>query len=162
MAPSSVHLKSLLFTILVPGTVAVAIPQLLAKWRPHPQLPIRERTGRVVGNLCLVVGTAVYVRTTVQFGTEGGGTPSPTDEPEELVTGGLYSYSRNPMYVGVLLIILGQALRQRSVSMLWWGAGMWLGFHNRVIGYEEPHLAAKHGEAYEQYRKRVPRWFFDR
>ena len=159
MSQFRIFLKTLLFTVLVPGTVAVLLPQLLAKWRPHPKLPIRSRPARLAGNLALVSGTVLYLHTTFQFGSEGGGTPSPTDEPEELVTGGLYSYSRNPMYVGVLLIILGQALRQRSVSILWWGVGMWLGFHNRVLRFEEPHLAEKHGEAYEQYREEVPRWF---
>ena len=155
----SVNLKTLLFTIFVPGTVAVAIPQLLARWRRHPELPIGKRSGRWLGNLSLVSGAMIYAHTAFQFSTEGDGTPSPTDEPDELVTGGLYAYSRNPMYVGVLLVILGQALRRRSVAILWWGAGVWIGFHNRVIGFEEPHLAEKHGDAYEQYQERVPRWF---
>lgn len=158
MRLSSVYLKTVLFTIVVPGTIAVALPQLLARWRPHPQLPIGARTGRILGTVSLALGGLLYVHTAFQFGSEGGGTPSPTDEPDELVTGGLYAHSRNPMYIGVLLIILGQALRQRSVAVLWWGAGMWIGFHNRIIGFEEPHLAEKHGDAYEQYREQVPRW----
>ncbi|MFP9192630.1 methyltransferase family protein [Natronosalvus vescus] len=158
MGQSSVYLKTLLFTLTIPGTVAVGIPQLLARWRPHPRLPINPRTGRIAGTLSLVFGFLLYVQTAFQFGSEGGGTPSPADEPDELVTGGLYSYSRNPMYIGVLLIVLGQALRQRSTSILWWGVGVWIGFHNRIIGFEEPHLLEKHGDVYEQYRERVPRW----
>lgn len=154
----TVYLKTLLFTIFVPGTVAVVIPQLLAKWRSRPTLPIGKEAARTLGNLSLVSGAVMYLHTAFAFGSEDG-TPAPTDEPEELVTGGLYSYSRNPMYLGVLLVIFGQALRQRSVAVLWWGFGMWIGFHNRVIGFEEPHLAEKHGETYEQYRKQVPRWF---
>ena len=156
------YLKAGIFTILVPGTVAVAIPQLLAKWRRYPALPVEKRLARIVGNLSLIFGIVLYIHTAFQFGSEGQGTPSPTDEPEQLVTGGIYAYSRNPMYVGVLLVILGQALRRRSVAILWWGAGMWIGFHNRVIGYEEPHLLEKYGEEYEQYREEVPRWFFGR
>lgn len=158
MSRSSVYLKTVLFTVLVPGTVAVAIPQLLAKYRSHPHLPIGKSTGRVLGNLSLASGAALYFHTAFRFVSEGGGTPSPTDEPDELVTGGVYAHSRNPMYVGVLLVILGQAFRQRSVSILWWMFGVWIGFHNRVIAWEEPHLAEKHGEVYEQYRERVPRW----
>ena len=156
------YLKTILFTIFVPGTVAVAIPKILAKWRKYPKLPINERLARFVGNVSLVSGILLYVHTAFQFGAEGEGTPSPTDEPENLVTGGIYAYSRNPMYVGVLLLILGQALRHRSVAILWWKAGMWIGFHNRIIGYEEPHLLEKYGEEYEQYRGEVPRWFFRR
>ncbi|RQG93137.1 isoprenylcysteine carboxylmethyltransferase family protein [Natrarchaeobius halalkaliphilus] len=158
MVSKRVFLKSALFTILVPGTVAMALPQLLAKYRPHPKLPIEPNVGRVLGGLSIFAGVLVYLRTVFQFGTDGRGTPSPTDDPDDLVTGGLYARTRNPMYIGVLLVILGQAFRQRSVAILWWGVGMWIGFHNRVIGYEEPHLVEKHGEAYEEYRDRVPRW----
>ena len=160
MGPISTSLKTIVFTILVPGTVAVVAPQLLARWRTHPELPLNEHLARVLGNLSLVSGILLYVHTSFQFVSEGEGTPSPTDEPEHLVTGGIYAHSRNPMYIGVLLVIPGQALRRRSVSILWWGTGMWIGFHNRVIGYEEPHLLEKYGEEYEQYREEVPRWLF--
>ena len=155
---SRVFKKTAVFTVLVPGSLAVAIPRLLDRVRPHPQLPVDPRISRPLGTLSLLVGGLLYLLTATRFGTEGDGTPSPTDEPEELVTGGIYSYSRNPMYVGVLLVILGQALRQRSVTMLWWAAGCWIGFHNRVIQYEEPHLAEKHGETFDEYREGVPRW----
>ena len=151
-------LKTLLFTIVVPGTVAVAIPRLLATWRPHPRLPIGRTTANVGAALSIGLGVVLYVHTAVRFGTEGEGTPSPTDEPDELVTGGAYAYTRNPMYVAVLLVVVGQALRHRSLSVCWWAVGCWIGFHNRVIQYEEPHLAKKHGVAYERYCERVPRW----
>lgn len=156
------YLKTILFTVLVPGSLAVAVPQALARWRRYPKLPVGERLARVVGNLTLTTGILLYLHTAFQFGTEGKGTPSPTDEPENLVTGGIYAYSRNPMYVGVLMVIFGQAFRRRSVAILWWAAGMWIGFHNRIIGYEEPHLLEKYGDTYEQYREDVPRWFFRR
>ncbi|SEH13506.1 Protein-S-isoprenylcysteine O-methyltransferase Ste14 [Natronorubrum sediminis] len=151
--------KTVLFTILVPGTVAVAVPQLLTRWRPHPKLPIDSSVADAVGALSLVSGILLYLHTAHEFLAEGDGTPSPSDEPDELVTSGVYARTRNPMYVGVLLVIVGQALRRRSVSICWWAAGCWIGFHNRVIRYEEPHLAEKHGDAYEQYREQVPRWF---
>ena len=162
MGSIQTYLKTIIFTVLVPGTVAVVIPQLLARWRTYPELPVVERIARIVGNVSLVSGILLYVHTAIQFGSEGEGTPSPTDEPEQLVTSGIYAYSRNPMYVGVLLVIFGQALRRRSVAILWWGAGMWIGFHNRVVGSEEPHLLEKYGEEYEQYQEDVPRWFFGR
>ncbi|RQG99581.1 methyltransferase family protein [Natrarchaeobius oligotrophus] len=160
MGSISTYLKTIVFTILVPGIVAVAVPQLLARWRKHPELPLNEHLARGLGILSLVSGILLYVYTSFQFVSEGEGTPSPTDEPKHLVTGGIYAHSRNPMYIGVLLVILGQALLRRSVAILWWGAGMWIGFHNRAIGYEEPHLLEKHGEEYEKYREEVPRWFF--
>lgn len=158
MASLRVFVKTVLFTVLVPGTVAVAIPQLLAMRRPFPRLPIGSTTARTIGGISLLSGVLLYVHTAVRFGTEGRGTPSPTDEPEELVTGGVYTYVRNPMYVGVLLVVVGQAFLHRSVAVLWWAAGCWISFHTRVVRDEEPHLSEKHGDEYEQYRSTVPRW----
>lgn len=158
MTSLRVFVKSVLFTILVPGTVAVAIPQLLARRRPYPALPIGSTPARIIGGLSLLSGALLYVHTAVRFGTEGRGTPSPTDEPEELVTGGIYAHVRNPMYVSVLLVVIGQAFLLRSVAVLWWAAGCWIGFHTRVVRDEEPHLAEKYGDDYEQYRATIPRW----
>ena len=149
--------KTLLFTLLVPGVVAVVIPQVLARWRPRPALPINRSIARALGWGSIALGSILYAHTAWEF-VKGDGTPSPTDEPDALVTEGVYAHSRNPMYVAVLLVIVGQALLRRSVSVLWWAAGMWIGFHNRVIGYEEPHLQEKHGETYETYCEEVPRW----
>ncbi|AXR78720.1 hypothetical protein [Natrarchaeobaculum sulfurireducens] len=74
-------LKTLLFTILVPGTVAVVIPRLLASWRPYPRFPIDRPTANVGAALAIGVGAVLYVHTAVRFGSDGKGTPSPTDEP---------------------------------------------------------------------------------
>lgn len=157
MASASTLLKTAAFTALVPVVVAIAIPQLLVARRPHPKLPIDRTVGRLLGTPAIATGVAIYLHTALGF-AEGGGTPYPRAEPDELVTGGLYDHTRNPMYLGVLLVILGQALLYRSVAVAWWAAGCWIGFHNRVIEYEEPHLAEKHGDAYDEYRERVPRW----
>lgn len=157
MASPLVLLKSAVFTVLVPGTAAGVIPQRLAH-RDSPELPIDRRVSRPVGWLSLVAGLGLYLHTAWEFADEGGGTPAPVDEPEELVTGGVYAHVRNPMYVGVILIVLGQALLYRSAHVLWWAAGCWLGFHHRVVDWEEPHLRQKHGEAYDRYCKEVPRW----
>lgn len=150
--------KTLAFTLAIPMVVAVAIPRLLSRYRPHPQLPVREGTAKSLGIASLLAGVALYSHTVFRFATEGGGTPSPTDEPDELVTGGVYAHVRNPMYVAVLLVVLEQAFLSRSVAVLWWAAGCWIGFHNRILNYEEPHLVEKHGEEFEEYCERVPRW----
>lgn len=157
MVSIRVSLKTVLFTLLVPGIVAVVVPQLLVRQQPLPRIPIEPRVAHVLGAASLISGASLYLHTTGRF-VKGGGTPSPTDEPTELVTGGLYAHTRNPMYVAVLLFIVAQAFLHRSVAVLWWAVGCWIGFHNRVIDYEEPHLARKHGEAYERYCEHVPRW----
>lgn len=157
MAAPAVLLRSTVFTVLVPGIVAVAIPQRLAR-RDGSKLPIDRRVSRRVGRLSLVAGLGLYLRTAWRFADEGGGTPAPVDEPGLLVIGGVYAHVRNPMYIGVILIVLGQALLYRSAHVLWWAVGCWLGFHHRVVDWEEPHLREKYGEEYKQYREEVPRW----
>ncbi|MFC4439366.1 MULTISPECIES: methyltransferase family protein [Natrialbaceae] len=157
MASPFVLLKTAVFSVLVPGTVVGLVPQLLAR-RDRLALPIPPRVARVTGSASLLAGVLLYLHTAWRFSDEGGGTPSPSDEPPELVTGGVYGYVRNPMYLAVLCCIGGQALLYRSVLVCWWAVGCWLGFHNRILEYEEPHLAAKHGAEYEQYRERAPRW----
>ena len=149
--------KTALFTLLVPGTVAVLIPRFLAR-RERIDVPVDTKASRRLGLASIASGVLLYLHTAWRFSDEGDGTPSPTDEPDKLVTGGVYRYVRNPMYVGVLLCIVGQSLVYRSVFVLWWAVGCWLGFHNRVVGYEEPHLLEKHGETYERYCEAVPRW----
>lgn len=149
--------KTGLFSVMVPGIVAGAIPRLLNR-RDQLRFPIRSRLTSPVGALAVISGIALYLHTAWRFAGEGEGTPAPVDEPDELVTGGIYTRMRNPMYVGVLLIIVGQALLYRSVLVLWWAVACMLGFHNQVMGYEEPHLREKHGESFEQYCEEVPRW----
>ncbi|ELY55524.1 methyltransferase family protein [Natronolimnohabitans innermongolicus] len=150
-------LKTAVFTVLVPGTVVVAIPRALARYdRESPSLD--SRAARLVGDVSFAVGSLLYLHTAFRFASEGDGTPAPRDEPDDLVTGGVYRYTRNPMYIGVLLCLIGQAVRYRSLHVCWWGVVCWLGFHRRILEYEEPHLREKHGDAYEEYCERVPRW----
>ena len=154
----SPFLKTAVFSVLVPGTVAGVIPRVLARY-DHQSLVFERRSVRALGRILFVSGFVLYLHTAWRFVSEGSGTPSPSDEPSELVTGGVYAHSRNPMYFGVVLLIGGQAVRHKSLHVLWWGVVCWLGFHRRILEYEEPHLAEKHGQAYEEYCERVPRWF---
>jgi steroid 5-alpha reductase family enzyme len=89
----------------------------------------------------------------------GKGTPAPTDPPTVLVTSGLYRWTRNPIYMGGLLIVLGHYLYSQSRILLAYLALVFLFFHCIVIFYEEPHMRRQFGEAYKQYCKQVPRWF---
>ena len=157
MASPFVLLKSAVFTVLVPGTVAGLIPRVLAPY-DRESSAFDSTVVRSIGRLALASGGLLYLHTAFRFADEGRGTPSPSDEPDELVTGGIYARVRNPMYVAVVLFVFGQAIRYRSLHVFWYGIVCWLGFHNRVVTFEEPHLAEKHGDAYEEYRARVPRW----
>lgn len=88
----------------------------------------------------------------------GRGTLSPVDPPRELVIRGLYRYVRNPMYVGVSLIVLGEAALTRSRALLLYWAVFFAAVNVFVIGYEEPNLRRRFGESYERYTQRVGRW----
>jgi protein-S-isoprenylcysteine O-methyltransferase Ste14 len=148
-------LKTLLFTVLVPGTVAGFAPGWIRGAWPTDAPPWAV----AAGTLALAAGLAVYVWCAWNFATVGQGTPLPLDPPRVLVARGLYRYSRNPMYVGVLLVIVGQAVWARSVPLLEYAAAVAVSFHLVVLLVEEPVLRRSFGASYEDYVSRVHRWF---
>ncbi|MFY9570940.1 MAG: isoprenylcysteine carboxylmethyltransferase family protein, partial [Blastocatellia bacterium] len=84
--------------------------------------------------------------------------PAPFDPPKKLVVRGLYKYVRNPMYVGVLSLVLGEALWFESRVLFLYLALVFFVFFAFVIFYEEPVLERKFGDSYRAYTKTVPRW----
>ena len=150
-------LRTVIFTLLVPGSVAVWIPHFLLRLVPRP-LPIELTGWRAVGLLLGAAGIAIYLWCAWDFAAAGRGTPAPWDAPREFVARGLYRYTRNPMYVGVLLVLLGEALLFASRSLLGYALAVGLVFHLVVLLYEEPTLRRQFGAAYEAYCRRVPRW----
>ncbi|HEX6625342.1 MAG TPA: isoprenylcysteine carboxylmethyltransferase family protein [Pyrinomonadaceae bacterium] len=149
-------LKNLLFTAIVPGTVAVYVPLSLAP--PPTELTFGWGIMQVVALLPLVAGCAVYLWCLWDFAAFGRGTPAPIDAPKRLVVRGLYRYVRNPMYVGVLLAVAGWALLFQSLRILGYGAVVALCFHLFVVAVEEPSLRGKFGDSYERYCREVRRW----
>ena len=147
-------LKTLLFTILVPGSVTVLVPYLL--------LPAHSRVNwdslGYLGLTALVAGTAIYLRCAWEFAYRGFGTPAPLDPPKVLVSRGLNRFVRNPMYLGVLTIVLGEAALFRSRQLLIYAACLAVAFHLFVVFYEEPALKRQFGETYDEYQRIVPRW----
>jgi protein-S-isoprenylcysteine O-methyltransferase Ste14 len=150
-------LKTLVFTIVVPGTVAVLIPyQLLSSG--SARLPLQIGILRYLGVIPILLGAAMYFRCAWDFTFTGKGTPAPIDPPKELVVQGLYRFVRNPMYVGVFLLLLGETLLFESRVLFEYAAVVFLLFHLFVVLYEEPILKRKFGESYQRYYDAVPRW----
>lgn len=146
-------LKNLLFTLLVPGTVAVYLPLQIARDRP-------PASGFLLA-LALVVlglGASIYAWCVWDFASFGRGTPAPIDAPKNLVVRGLYHYTRNPMYVGVLTLLLGWAILFQAGGVFLYALAVGTGFHLFIVFYEEPHLAQEFGSHYETYRSLVARW----
>jgi protein-S-isoprenylcysteine O-methyltransferase Ste14 len=146
-------LKNLIFTIFVPGTVAVYVPVFVFS-HGSAKLSIYA----LGGGTLLCVGGAIYLWCLWDFASAGHGTPAPIDPPRRLVVRGLYQFTRNPMYVGVLGVIFGWALFFAALPLAAYGACMAVLFHLFVVIYEEPHLRKTFGSDYEEYCSRTDRW----
>jgi protein-S-isoprenylcysteine O-methyltransferase Ste14 len=148
-------LQTALFTVVVPGTVAGYIPWRLKPTSPAPVGGLEEWAAAAV----IAIGISIYLYTAFWgFAMIGGGTPAPIAPTQVLVVRGLHRFVRNPMYLGVALIIGGQAWFYHSRHILIYMACMLLTAHAFVVLYEEPTLRKQFGEEYDRYRARVPRW----
>ncbi|MFD4675591.1 methyltransferase family protein [Lentzea sp. NPDC058450] len=155
MQTKKAALGSAAFFVIAPGGVAGLLPWLLTRWRFEPLwLPLR-----VAGVVVLAAALAVLVSAFARFVSEGFGTPAPVAPPDRLVVGGLYRYVRNPMYLAVLSLILGQALLFGQWILLVYAAVVALAFTAMVRWHEEPVLLRDFGAQYERYRAAVPGWW---
>ncbi len=146
-------LKILVFTVLVPGTVAGYIP-----WSIVQGVPLVVTPWVIPAGLCSVIGVAIYLWCAYDFGVAGRGTPAPIDAPKRLVVRGLYQYVRNPMYVGVMIVLAGWNMLFRMASLLNYTIGVFVFFNLFVFFYEEPALKRQFGDEYMDYRSKVRRW----
>ena len=147
---------SALFLVAAPGVVAGLVPWLLTA---HYRKPLSALPGFVPAGSLLVVGAAaILLHAFTRFALEGLGTPAPVAPTEKLVVGGIYRHVRNPMYVAVLAVILGQALIFSSWAVLVYGLIAAAAMASFVKIYEEPTLASRYGAEYETYRSAVPGW----
>ncbi|MGQ0548960.1 MAG: methyltransferase family protein [Armatimonadota bacterium] len=148
---------TIIFALLVPGTVIVIVPWRLSGWELAE--PFFGWTGiRWIGLTLVIVGLPVVAQAMVRFVREGLGTPSPTFPTERLVVTGPYRYVRNPIYIGVLSMIVGQALIFGSRAVLVYALCVALAFHLFVVWYEEPTLRLRFGAEYDAYTRGVRRW----
>jgi protein-S-isoprenylcysteine O-methyltransferase Ste14 len=147
-------LNTILFTIFVPGTVAILIPLWILGGFVWPA----SEPVTWLGGIVFLVGAAIYFRCAWEFAVSGLGTPAPIAPTKFLVTTALHRYVRNPMYLGVALAIVGQAVVFHSLHLVEYAAVMLLIAHVFVVFYEEPTLQIQFSESYEQYRRNVPRW----
>ena len=152
-------LRALLFLILLPGTVAGYVPlQIVAA--TDPGFSIDFKVSSIAASCLIVLGACVLLRCVWDFFAVGRGTLAPLNPPKHLVVNGLYRFTRNPMYNGVLAVILGEAWLFRSTPLLKYAAVVFVLFSVFVVVYEEPALDAQFGESYRAYRRAVPRWGF--
>jgi protein-S-isoprenylcysteine O-methyltransferase Ste14 len=151
-----VAMKTLIFTILVPGTLLGLIPWLLLRWSGEAVRP--TFSAWLIGLVPIGAGIVLYLWCAGAFTFVGHGTPAPIDAPVFLVQAGPYRWVRNPMYIGVLSVWFGEAILFHSLLLA--GCGLLIAgiVHLFVVFYEEPALRRRFGESYEMYRRTVPRW----
>lgn len=160
MRRTTAAIGSAVFFLAAPGVVAGLGPWWVSGWEMRSPLPEPWMTvARAAGVLLILAGTGVVVAGFARFVAEGSGTPAPVAETERLVIGGSYRYVRNPMYVGVLAAITGQALLLGHGGLLVHAALVALTTTSFVRWYEEPRLLGRYGADYERYRRAVPGWW---
>ena len=148
-------LGSALFLVIAPGVVAGLVPWLLTGWDsagPPAWL-------QVLGWVLLAAGVAALLEAFARFVVEGLGTPAPVAPTETLVVGGLYRYVRNPMYLAVAALILGQAAVLGRWVLVAYALAFGVTVWSFVHWYEEPTLRRQFGPAYDEYRVTVPGWW---
>ncbi len=147
---------SALFLLVAPGVVTGVVPWWITGWESGPAwwLPLR-----VAGAVLVVAGLGSLLHAFARFVVEGNGTPAPVAPTAELVVGGLYRYVRNPMYLAVLALLVGQALLLSRPVLLAYAAAVALAVVSFVRGYEEPTLRRTYGAAYDAYCADVPGWW---
>jgi protein-S-isoprenylcysteine O-methyltransferase Ste14 len=152
MRQSTAAVGSAAFFVVAPGTVVGLIPWLITGWE------VSDSLWRIaVGALLTVVGLIPAAHAFIEF-AKAGGTPMPLAPTQHLVVTGFNRYVRNPMYVGLLVAILGQALLFGSVGLLVYAAVVWAATASFVRWYEEPTLSRRYGSDYQAYRHNVRAW----
>src|SRR4249919_3025334 len=150
-------LGSALFFVIAPLVLAGFVPWWVTQWEFRPAFFGVDLT-RILGGILIIVGVPGLVDSFARFALEGLGTPAPIAPTQKLVVTGLYRYVRNPIYIAVVAVILGQAILFGDWRLMTYGGLMWLAFHAFVLTYEEPVLAQQFGVQYEDFRANVPRW----
>lgn len=150
-------LGSAIFLVIAPGIVAGYMPWRISRW--HIGAPLLGiSSSRFVGVLLIVAGIPVVLDSFARFALQGLGTPAPVFPTRHLVVSGFFRYVRNPTYVAVVSLILGQGLLFGSIRLLEYGMAVCVGFYLLVLIYEEPVLRERYGREYEEFCTNVPRW----
>ncbi len=156
----SLFIRNLVFTILQPGIVAGLIPYWILGNNVNDIFVqhLLHRGLHYSGAIIFVIGFVIMLWCIISFAVQGGGTLSPVDPTKRLVVAGFYKFSRNPMYVGVILILIGEAIFFQSVDLWIYSLFVFIVFNIFTILVEEPRLRKDFGEEYKRYCKKVRRW----
>ncbi|MCX6276424.1 MAG: isoprenylcysteine carboxylmethyltransferase family protein [Bacteroidetes bacterium] len=154
----SLFIRNLILTILQPGIVAGLIPYFIARKKINEGFMQNWVAIQYAGCFLFALGLLIMTSCIVSFAVKGKGTLSPADPTKKLVTSGLYRFSRNPMYVGVMLILIGEALFFQAFGLWIYFLIIFFIFNVFTILVEEPRLLKDFGQDYRIYMEKVRRW----
>jgi protein-S-isoprenylcysteine O-methyltransferase Ste14 len=155
----SLFLRNLFFTILQPGIVALFIPFWLSGESLNTLFAHPFASNHFLGLSVFAVGSVLTLICIANFAIRGRGTLSPADPTKKLVISGPYRFSRNPMYVGVTMMLIGESIFFQSYTLGAYTLLIFIAFYMFIVLFEEPRLHDYFGSEYEAYTKTVPRWF---
>jgi protein-S-isoprenylcysteine O-methyltransferase Ste14 len=156
---SLILIKTAIFTAVAPFTIGWWLPLEVHRRYDRPDDALPAYAARVILSLAfLLMGAVTYLWCAWDFSVKGLGTPAPIDAPKNLVVNGLYCYVRNPMYLGVFLLVASRAVFFWSLAIFLYLVLVAVCFHLFILWYEEPHLQKVFGRPYLDYCRRVPRW----
>ena len=147
--------KTILLAPFVPGIPACLIPCALGL-AEGPR--VEAGAFHLLGLVPFAAGAVLVLRCLGEFVVRGRGTHVPMDAPRQLVVSGPYRYVRNPMYVGVMLVLLGETVWFGALWVALYAICLCIAFHAFILLHEEPHLRRTFGASFEAYRHAVPRW----
>jgi len=150
---------NIIFTILYPGIVAGLIPFWIIGGDINVIIFEFEKLHQLSAIFLFIAGFIIMTWCIMNFATKGRGTLSPIAPTKKLVVSGLYRFSRNPMYIGVMLLLIGETLFFSSLSLCIYSLIVFVGFNIFIITREEPRLKKDFSDDYDIYRKKVRRWF---
>jgi len=154
----SLFIRNLFFTILGPGLVTVLIPLWIINFRINSTFGLVWQWYNYIGTIVFLLGFVMLLQCIINFALKGRGTLSPTDPTKKLVISELYNFSRNPMYVGVMLILTGETIFFQSIHLGIYAFLIFIAFNIFIIRVEEPRLRKDFGESYKEYCENVRRW----
>lgn len=138
----------------------VVIPLFLILLNTYLDLPVFNNLIYKVGGLLLfIIGFSIVLYCIKLFIEIGKGTPVPVDPPKQLVDKRLYRFTRNPIYIGDILIFLGYFLLFGHTLLFFYFLVSIPTLQFFIVYIEEPELKRRLGKKYIEYTKNVPRWF---
>jgi protein-S-isoprenylcysteine O-methyltransferase Ste14 len=126
--------------------------------RGTPSKTLKTMCAQVSGGCCLAASAAIVLAAGYEMRRVNTGAKPPRPG-SNLATGGIYGYTRNPMYVSLAVASIGIAMWQRSIPALTFVPIALARLETDVVDNEERYLEQRFGATYHAYRNRVPRWF---